>query len=136
MEGHGTSTAILSAVVALFFVSGVSAEHATATECKAESCLMMAGLKSDTEDPMSVPESVPHSVPPQEISLEELIQAVQTNTGDEGHQAVTDLWYYAADHGVPGAALDALEGAAQNPDPVISQQAERALQDLHHLQGL
>lgn len=59
--------------------------------------------------------------------------ALEGLQGEETVEAVLQLWFRAADHGVPAAALEALAKAAQSPDAAISQQATQALEDLHGL---
>jgi hypothetical protein len=53
---------------------------------------------------------------------------------EERLEAVNQLWYYAADHGVPEEALEALYELLQDPDPAIAEQALAALEDLWSLQ--
>jgi hypothetical protein len=70
----------------------------------------------------------------QDALLHKRITAVEEQEGEERLEAVNQLWYYAADHGVPQEAQEALYGLLLDPDPDIAEKALAALEDLWRLQ--
>jgi len=70
-----------------------------------------------------------------QTSLEAYIAALASAQAGQRLKRLNELWIYAAHHDSPDAALQALQQAAADPDPVIAQQAKRALADLQRLRG-
>ncbi len=138
---HGPPTNLLPVWIALALLTGLMGEQASAMTGEGRPSVEVGDCEQKTaevRDPPEAERAQEAAVPPdpqdEEILLEHLIAALQGKRGEAGRQSVTALWHYAANHGVPEAALAALQEAIGDPEPAISQQAERALADLHRLQ--
>jgi hypothetical protein len=121
---------ILALSCALALLSGAvwMAGWVAAAECEAGSCVKPGGPDA-AEGVATLPAS-----PGEDNGLEHYVSQLQEAQGEEKLEAVLQLWRYAADHGVPAAALKALEDVAQDQDAAVSQQAVLALEDLQRLQ--
>ena len=68
-----------------------------------------------------------------ETGLAECIDNLEQAVGDARLKAVRTLWYGAADLGVTEESMIALQLAALDPEPIVAQEAARALVDLQRL---
>jgi len=70
----------------------------------------------------------------QEALMQERVDTLEEQHNEKRLEAVQQLWYYAADHGVPEESLEALYDLAMDPDQEIAETALAALEDLWGLQ--
>ena len=68
-----------------------------------------------------------------ETFLRERIVALEDEENEERLEAVNQLWYYAADHGMPEEVMKVLSGLTLDSDPEVADRALLALEDLQRL---